>query len=477
MRLASKIFLTASLAVVVLAGVGVLSLRAVDRLVSVNREVTTRAVPALALAVSAREAVPPLVRLEARLFVLRDPRYVALWEGQAARVAQDLERLGDYATSAREAGSTAAARAAFAGYRSAVGRARALLGRGEAARALAVSEREARGFAERVESSLEALREATHARALAAQAEAARLEARTWTGVLAALGAAVGLALLGAAVVAQRMTRSLRALSAATAAVASGAWQAPIAVRSRDEIGRLAESFNAMAGELRRLEATKQEFFATVSHELRSPLTSIRGAVDLLRDRVPGDLTPAQARLVDITGQSTDRLLRLVDRILEVSRLSAGAATLERTALDLDKLAARAVDELRPQAEEAGVALAYERTGDEFALAGDEERLFQVVVNLGGNAIRFTPRGGRVAVGLAARPAGLELAVEDTGAGIPADALPRIFDAWRQAHAGHGGTGLGLALVRGVVEAHGGRVAVASEDGQGSRFTVYLPRA
>ena len=444
---------------------------------AVNREVTTRAVPALALAVAAREAVPPLVRLEARLVVLRDPRYVALWEGQAARVAQDLERLGDYATSAREVGSLAAARAAFAGYRSAVGRAQALLGRDDAARALVVSEREARGFAERVESSLEALREATHARALAAQAEAARLEARTWTGVLVAFGAAVGLALLGTAVVAQRMTRSLTELSAATAAVAAGAWQAPIAVRSRDEIGRLAESFNAMAGELRRLEATKQEFFATVSHELRSPLTSIRGAVDLLRDRVPGDLTPAQARLVDITGQSTDRLLRLVNRILEVARLSAGAATLERTALDLDKLAARAVDELRPQAEDAGVALAYERAGDDFALAGDEERLFQVVVNLGTNAIRFTPRGGRVAVGLAAGPSGLELAVADTGAGIPADALPRIFDAWRQAHAGHGGTGLGLALVRGVVEAHGGRVAVASEEGKGSRFTVHLPRA
>ncbi|MBI2157023.1 MAG: HAMP domain-containing histidine kinase [Candidatus Rokubacteria bacterium] len=477
MRLASKIFLTASLVIVVLGGVGVLSLRAVDRLVTVNREVTTRAVPALALAVAAREAVPPLVRLEARLVVLRDPRYVALWEGQAARVAQDLERLGDYATSAREAGALAAARAAFAGYRSAAGRAQALLGRGDAARALVVSEREARGFAERVESRLEALREATRARALAAQAEAARLEARTWTGVLVAFGAAVGLALLGTAVVAQRMTRPLGALSAATAAVAAGAWQAPIAVRSRDEIGRLAESFNAMAGELRRLEETKREFFATVSHELRSPLTSIRGAVDLLRDRVPGDLTPAQARLVDITGQSTDRLLRLVNRILEVARLSAGAATLERTALDLDKLAARAVDELRPQAEDAGVALAYERVGDDFALAGDEERLFQVVVNLGTNAIRFTPRGGRVAVGLAAGPSGLELAVEDTGAGIPAAVLPRIFDAWRQAHAGHGGTGLGLALVRGVVEAHGGRVAVASEEGKGSRFTVHLPRA
>src|SRR5216117_816536 len=148
---------------------------------------------------------------------------------------------------------------------------------------------------------------ATHARVLTAQAEAARLEVRTWAAVLVALGAAVGLALLGTAVIAQRMTRSLDLLSSATAEVAAGAFHEPIVVESRDEIAALARSFNSMASQLREVEEMKTEFFATVSHELRSPLTSIRGAADLVHEGIPGPLTPRQARLIDIISQSSER--------------------------------------------------------------------------------------------------------------------------------------------------------------------------
>lgn len=477
MRLASKIFLTSALVIVVLASVGVLSLGAVGRLVSVNREITTQTVPALRLAAGAREAIGPLTRLEARALVLRDARYVTLWDERAAQVARDLERLAGYATTPLEAARLAAAREAFERYRGVVAREVELAKRGQARRALLLADTDALTFSGRVESSLDDLMNATHARALAAQAEAARLEARTWTAVLVALGAAVGIALLATGLVAHRMTRSLAALAVATAEVAAGEFRAPIVVESRDEIGRLARSFNSMAARLRRMEETKDHFFATVSHELRSPLTSIRGAADLLRDGVPGPVTENQARLLEIIGQSSERLLRLVNRILDTCRLRAGLLPIERAELDLDEVVGRGVEELLPRVQEAGVTLDRERVGTAFAYRGDRERLLQVIVNLGANAIRFTPRGGRVAVGLAAGPSGLDLAVEDTGAGIPAAVLPRIFDAWRQAHAGHGGTGLGLALVRGVVEAHGGRVAVASEEGKGSRFTVHLPRA
>ncbi|OGK87625.1 MAG: hypothetical protein A2050_15855, partial [Candidatus Rokubacteria bacterium GWA2_73_35] len=322
-----------------------------------------------------------------------------------------------------------------------------------------------------------ALAEATRAWVAGAQAEAARLEARTWTGVLVALGAAVGLALLGTALVAYRMTRSLRTLSAATAAVAAGAWEAPVAVESRDEIGRLAASFNTMAGRLRRMEETKKEFFASVSHELRSPLTSVRGALDLLRERVAGELTPNQAKLVDVMGQSVDRLLGLVSQILDLSRLRAGLQPLERAAVDLDHVVGRALEELRPQADEAGVRLERERVGSDFAVTGDPQRLLQVVVNLGTNAIRFTPEGGRVVTRLVDAGGEVELQVEDTGVGIPPEALPHVFEPYRQAHAGRGGSGLGLAIVQGVAAAHGGRVTVESREGKGSRFSVLLPRS
>jgi signal transduction histidine kinase len=477
MRLASKIFLTSALVIVVLAGVGVLSLFAVDRLVGVNREIATRTLPALRLTASAREGIAPLMRLEARAVVLGDARYATAWTEAAARVDQDLERLTEYAQSRWEALHLREARVAFDGYRRVVAEEQALLRRGDRKGAVSMTDVDARAFAEEVQDSLDGLMVATHTRVLAAQAEAARLEARTWTMVLVALGTAVGLALFGTAIIAQRMTRSLALLSSATAEVAAGAFREPIAIESRDEIGALARSFSSMARQLRQMEETKREFFATVSHELRSPLTSIRGAADLLREGIPGPLTEKQERLMCIISQSSERLLRLVNQILEMSRLRAGLVELDRRPLDFAWLVDQVVEELHPRAEEAGVTLERERLGSTFAYNGDEERLHQLVVNLGANAIRFTPRGGRVVVRLIDADAELELQVEDTGVGIPAEALPHIFDAYRQAHGERGGTGLGLAIVRGIVDVHGGRVTAESQEGKGSRFTVLLPRA
>src|SRR5881296_2676420 len=476
MRLGSKIFLTSALVIVVLAGVGVLSLLAVDRLVFVNREIVTQAVPALRLTASTREAIAPLAWLEARALVLGDARYAKAWTERAGQVSQDLRRLSEYAVSQWEALHLREASVAFEGYRRIVAKEGALLERGERGQALRLIDTDGRAFAEEVQESLDALMAATHTRVLAAQAEAARLEARTWTAVLVALGAAVCLALLGTAFVAQRMTRSLALLSSATAEVAAGAFRKPIAIESRDEIGALARSFNSMASQLHQMEETKREFFATVSHELRSPLTSIRGAADLLRDGVPGPLTEKQERLMDIIGQSSERLLRLVNQILETSRLRAGLVELDRKPLNLAWLVDRVVEEIHPRAEEADVTLERERVGANFTYLGDEERLHQLVVNLGANAIRFTPRGGRVVVRVIDVGPEIELQVEDTGVGIPADALPTIFDPYRQAHRDRGGTGLGLAIVKGVAKAHGGRVTVESREGKGSRFTVLLPR-
>jgi len=464
-RLTSKIFLTSALAIVVLAGAGILSLRAVDRLVSVNREIATRTVPALRLTASAREAIASLAQLEARAVVLGDPRYATAWAERAAQVAEDLERLAGYAQSPAEALHLREANSAFGGYR-----------RIDPARASRLTDTDTRAFVERAQKSLDGLMAATHTRVLAVQAETAGLKARTWTAVLVALGAAVGLALLGAAILAHRMTRSLDLLSSATAEVAAGAFREPIAVRSRDEIGSLARSFNSMGSQLHRMEETRQEFFATVSHELRSPLTSIRGAADLLRDGVPGPLTAKQGRLMDIISLSSGRLLRLVNEILEMSRFRAGLAELDRKPLDLARLVDRAVEELYPRAVEAGVTLEYERLGATFIYFGDEERLHRLVINLGANAIRFTPGGGRVVVRVIDAGPEFELQVEDTGVGIPADALPHIFDAYRQAHSERGGTGLGLAIVRGIADAHRGRVTAESHEGKGSRFTVLLPR-
>lgn len=476
MRLASKIFLTSALVIVVLAGVGILSLRAVDRLVSFNRDITTQTVPALHLATSIREALVPLARLGAHAVVLGDPQYAAAWTERADRVAADLEYLAGYARSPSEALHLGEAASAFERYRRVVDGEQALLRLGDRARAVRLNDSDAHALVEQVQESLDGLMAAMHTRVLAVQADVARLETLTWTGVLVALGAAVGLALLGAAIIAHRMTRSLGQLSSAAADVAAGAFRDPIAVTSRDEIGVLTQSFNEMGSELRRMEETRQEFFATVAHELRSPLTSIRSAVDLLHEKVPGPLTDKQGRLVDIISTSSGRLLRLVNEILEMSRLNAGIVQLDRKTLDLAGLVDRAVEELYPRATDAGVALECEHLGTSFIYYGDEERLHQLVINLGANAIRFTAPGGRVVVRVIDAGPEFELQVEDTGIGIPADALPHIFGPYHQAHRERGGTGLGLAIVRAVADAHGGRVTAESQEGKGSRFTVLLPR-
>jgi two-component system, NtrC family, sensor histidine kinase GlrK len=476
MRLASKIFLGFSLVIVVLAAVGVLGLRAVGRLVSVNREIASETLPALRLASSVRDTLLAMARLEARLIVLRDRRYADLWRESAAHARADLARLADLVHDGPEATRLAGARAAFESYHTAVLAEHGRLLAGQGGLTPAADESLARHMGEQVETELEALQQVTHARVLRAQAEVARLERRTWNGVIVALATAVVLALLATAVIALRITRSLRRLSAATAAVAAGSFREPIQVGGRDEVSVLARSFNAMADRLRQHDELKEEFFATLSHELRSPITSVREAAHLLADGIPGPLTSKQARLVDIVRRSTDRLLRLVNQILDASRLRAGVLPLERVPLDLDWLVERAMEELRPQADEARVTLARERVGTRFTVLGDEDRLVQVVVNLLANAVRFTPVGGRVTVRLVDAGPECEIQVEDTGVGIPTAELPHIFESYRQAHPGKGGTGLGLAIVRGLVLAHGGRVTAESQEGKGSRFTVLLPR-
>src|SRR5438132_6480351 len=260
MRLSSKIFLASALVILVFAGVSALSLGAVGRLVSVNREITVSTIPALTVTASAREAMPRLVALETRALVLRDRRYATAWAELATRVAEDLAHLAEYPLSEQEILHHREASAEFAEYRRIVTEEQRLLQQGDRTGALRLTDNTARVLAEQVQKSLDAMMSATRVRVVAAQAEAARLERRTWTAVLIALGTAVGLALFGTAIIARRMTRSLELLSSATAEVAENAFSEPIVIESRDEIGALARSFNLMASELRQVEAAKREF-------------------------------------------------------------------------------------------------------------------------------------------------------------------------------------------------------------------------
>jgi HAMP domain-containing protein len=383
MRLASKIFLTSALVIVVLAGVAALSLRAIDRLVSANRDIVTRTVPALRLTAAAREAIEPLMRLEARAVAVGDAHYTTAWTERAAQVADDLERLGEYAQSGAERLYLREASAAFDGYRRVVAQERALVQMGDRRGAVRLTDIEARVLAERVEERLGALMSATHTRVLAVEADAARVESRMWTSVFCALGAAVGLALIGAAFQAHRMTRSLNVLSGAAAAVASGKFREPIAIKSRDEIGSLARSFNSMVGQLRRVEETRRDFFATVAAPLAPRRSRRRRATSRGRSRAAQRQAEAAHRHRSVAQGACCGVNRS-----SRCRLQAGLLVLERTSLDL--ASGRSGRRGAVRVPEVTVTLECERIGSDFSYSGDLERLHQVLVNLGANAIRFT---------------------------------------------------------------------------------------
>jgi signal transduction histidine kinase len=284
------------------------------------------------------------------------------------------------------------------------------------------------------------------------------------------------LALAGTGAIAFRLTRDLSRLSEATNAVAEGAFHEPLRITSKDELGALAQAFNTMAARLREIDAMKEKFYATVSHELRSPLNAMREAIRLIEAKTAGPLTEKQERLIAIFQKGAERLLRLVNEVLDLSRANAGMLPVERKWFGLDVAVTHAIDELRPQAEQRGITLRVEAGPGAERMLGDEDRIVQIVVNLVGNALRFTPAGGTITVKLSGTDTEVRIEVQDTGMGIPADLVPVVFDRFRQAHSGRGGTGLGLAIVKSLVEAHGGHVTVESQEGKGSRFTVVLPK-
>jgi PAS domain S-box-containing protein len=230
--------------------------------------------------------------------------------------------------------------------------------------------------------------------------------------------------------------------------------------------------------QLLELDRLKDEFVALVSHELRTPLTSIRGYLELLLDGEAGDLTDEQRQFLGVVERNAHRLLGLVGDLLFLAQVEAGKLSLELGAVDLSALAAECVETGRPLADEKGVTLTL-ATGPLPLLAGDHTRLAQLLDNLVSNGIKFTPSGGRVDVRIRGERGHAVIEVRDTGIGIPPDEQEHLFERFyrtsKATEQAIPGTGLGLAISKAIVQAHGGQIVVASEDGAGSTFRVSLP--
>jgi signal transduction histidine kinase len=301
-----------------------------------------------------------------------------------------------------------------------------------------------------------------------ARPPAAQPPAAAVTGVLAAV-------LLGV-FVARRVTAPLRALSEAAGRVGRGDLSPRVPVPDDEDLGELARAFNAMTADLSRLDESRRHLAADIAHELGTPLAVLQANLEAMLDGVV-ETTPE--RLAALHTQV--RLLsRLVDDLRDLSLAQAGRLVLDRRPADLAAMVQDALAALLPYAGERKVALRTEVAAGLPRARLDRDRMLQVIHNLLDNAIRHTPAGGEVTVGLAPEADGLRLWVRDDGPGIPPEEAERVFDRFYRLDASRtrasGGTGLGLAIVRSLVEAHGGRVWVESRPTAGSTFVVSLPR-
>jgi signal transduction histidine kinase len=290
-----------------------------------------------------------------------------------------------------------------------------------------------------------------------------------WWQLLAAGAISAFIALALARILARGMTQPIREMAGAAERMATGDYQARVKVHTRDELGRLAGSFNRMAGELEGVERLRRELVANVSHELKTPISALRAHLENLLDGVE----EPNPETLQIMLEQSERLTRLVEELLDLSRLEAGDVPLQ-----LEPVGLRALVE--QVGREVSVGRGSERpafrneVNASVEVNADRERLHQVLFNLLDNAFRFTPGDGSVVASASIRDSTCEVAVEDTGPGIPAEHLPFVFERFYRVSSSRsrddGGTGIGLAISRSIVEAHGGRIRVEQRPGGGSRF-------
>jgi signal transduction histidine kinase len=276
---------------------------------------------------------------------------------------------------------------------------------------------------------------------------------------------------------ARGMTKPLRDMARAAGGMARGDYTQRVETRSRDEVGQLAVAFNRMSSQLADLEQLRRQLVADVSHELKTPISALRAHLENVLDGVE----EPDPETLQVMLQQSERLGALVDQLLELSRLESGDLPLDREPVRLQPLVRRVVSEVEVARSEGGVHVDNRVPEDLEPVLADEGRLHQVLFNLLDNAVRFSPEGGEVVVSAKRENGHLEVRVADAGPGISSEHLPRVFERFyrvdpARSRAG-GGTGIGLAIARSVIEAHGGHIRAESQVGRGSEFVFDLPVA
>ncbi len=275
------------------------------------------------------------------------------------------------------------------------------------------------------------------------------------------------------------ISRPLSFMRKKTRQVARGDFECSLDLSSPPEIGDLAQDFNFMCNKLKEMDKMKSDFFSLMAHELRTPLASIKEGTNLLLKGIGEEFKEKRKEVLTIIAEESNRLTDLVNSLLDLSKMEAGMMALHFETSNIEPLIDRAVFGIEPLAMAKNVRIEVNLPQDLPYVKMDGERILQALRNLIGNAVKFTSGGGHVTISARAMEKGVSVSVADTGPGIPKEDLNAIFDKFKQASVTSydkiKGTGMGLAIVKHIINAHGGRVWVESEPEQGSTFTFLLP--
>jgi two-component system sensor histidine kinase GlrK len=275
------------------------------------------------------------------------------------------------------------------------------------------------------------------------------------------------------------ITQPISVLVKKTREIGKGDFKGDVNLSSPPELAELASAFNLMCNKLGELDQMKSDFFSTVTHELRTPLSSIKMGISLLAGGREGPLTEGQQELLTLVKQENNRMVGLVNAILDLSKMEAGMMTYQIEQKNIVPLIDQVVKEMKPLVETKKIRFESEVAEKLPIPKVDTERFLQVLRNVIGNALKFTPQGGRVNVSVRTIDEGLQISVADTGPGIPEKNLTTIFEKFQQVNTQAPyktkGTGLGLAIAKQVVTHHGGKIWAESKLGEGSTFFILLP--
>jgi signal transduction histidine kinase len=284
------------------------------------------------------------------------------------------------------------------------------------------------------------------------------------------------MAILAAFVLARNITRPVQELARGAQTLAQGKLDYQIEMSRSDELGALAQEFNRMARRLKQLDQMKDDFVSSVSHELRAPMTAIKGYVDLLLKNIHGPLLPKQIEDLQIVKSNTERLGSFINNVLDMAKLEAGLMQFDPQPVDVEEIANDIATLFKPTCETHSIKLIMDISDNLPAAYTDPERLRQVFTNLLNNAIKFTPDKGTITLWAKYEKTELLMGVTDNGVGIPADKIHTVFDKFSQVKETQNkarvakGTGLGLPITKNIVEAQGGRIWVESTLGKGTSF-------